>query len=156
MDWNKLLYALIGVVLAGIGYVIRGIVDYFVEKRKTDLRIKEIFIKNAVEALQELQKWLYEIHNGVLACQESPSNETYKNNLCRSMEDFKKNFYFRNSVYLRKLRARIEEFIQVIYRKKDTYPNLIISDEYFDAFHKNINGLQKELDKIAQKYNPLL
>lgn len=159
MDWNKLLYALIGVVLAGIGYVIRGIVNYFVEKRKTDLRIQEIFIKNAVETLQETQEWLYRVNSAVDGYLEKPSEESRKearDNCLKLFKEYKGEWYFKKSIYMEKnVRRALDSF--------QHFANLKIFDvqehfpipTYWDAFHKMIVLLQEALDKVAKQYNPL-
>jgi len=159
MDWNKLLYALIGVVLAGIGYIVKGVVDYFVEKRKTDLRIKEIFVKNAVETLQETQEWLYRINSAVdeyLVQQSGELRKKARDNCLKIFKEYKEEWYFKKSVYMEQnVRKALDLFLHFASVKIFDVPEHFPTPTYWDAFHKMIVILQEALDKVAKEYNPL-
>jgi hypothetical protein len=154
----NLLYVLYGVLAAGLGYVIKGVVDYFLEKRKAYLRIQEIFIKNAVETLQETQEWLYRINSAVDEYQVKQSEESRKKARDNCLKLFKeyKEWYFKKSIYMEKnVRKVLDSFQHFASKKISDVPEHFPTPTYWDAFHKMVVSLQEALDKVAKEYNPL-
>ena len=154
-----MLYVLYGVLAAGLGYVIKGVIDYFVEKRKMDLRIKETFAKNAVETLQETQEWLYKINSAVDGYLEKPSEESRKearDNCLKLFKEYKGEWYFKKSIYMEKnVRKALDLFQDFAILKIFDIQENPLTGTYWDSLHKMIMVLQEALDKVAKEYNLL-
>lgn len=149
-----------GITLINLGY------NYFAkrlelgEKQKDrDFKIQEIFIKNAVETLQETQEWLYRINSAVdeyLAKPSEESREKARDNCLKLLKEYKGEWYFKKSVYMEKnVRKALDLFLHFASEKIFDVPEHFPTPTYWDAFHKMVIVLQEALDKVAKEHNPL-
>lgn len=162
-------YALLSIIFGSgtiLGVVITSLFNLWVKKlefkekeKDREFRIKEIFIKNAVETLQETQEWLYRINSAVDGYLVKPSEQSKKearDNCLKLFEEYKREWYFKKSIYMEKnVRKALDLFQHFANLKIFDVPEDFPTQTYWDAFHKMIMILQEALDKVANKYNLL-
>jgi hypothetical protein len=162
-------YALLSIIFGSgtiLGVVITSLFNLWMKKlefkekeKDREFRIKEIFINNAVETLQETQEWLYRINSAVDGYLVKPSEQSKKqarDNCLKLFKEYKGEWYFKKSVYMEKnVRKALDLFLHFASEKIFDVPEHFPTPTYWDAFHKMIVVLQEALDKVAKEYNPL-